>query len=248
MSVPEYSVLEILGSLTITSQSLRNRRKSSRHCQSMKQSAVSITAQDQDAVFCGRELLSKLEHHIDEIEHDASGAVTSARMSWVKAGNRKIKDWDNTILGTLRLDAGRLVAEVNSARRAAKLTREIAKRLGPTAVLTGTAVVDPAELIKKRPRYPVDGEGRSDPSPEAPEELRAMQEEVTRRHWQSWLDTRVPALGSKTPRQAARTAGGRERLEALLAEFERANADGPLSVAAPVTEIRLALGLTGQRR
>ncbi|MBI2832871.1 MAG: hypothetical protein HYX76_00410 [Acidobacteria bacterium] len=30
-----------------------------------------------------------------------------------------------------------------------------------------------------------------------------------------WLDTRAPALENKTPRQAARTARGRERLDAL---------------------------------
>ena len=38
-------------------------------------------------------------------------------LTWLKAGNRKHKDWDNTTLGTLRLDNGsRLVIEVNSAR------------------------------------------------------------------------------------------------------------------------------------
>ena len=38
------------------------------------------------------------------------------------------------ILGTLRLEQGRLVAEVNSARRAARLKREIAKRLGKAKI------------------------------------------------------------------------------------------------------------------
>ena len=73
--------------------------------------------------------------------------------------------------------------------------------------------------------------------------LLALQEEMTRRYWESWLDTRVPALGNKTPREAARSAGGRERLEALLSGFEQHDADRPSSVAAPVTEMRLALGL-----
>ncbi|HUR33313.1 MAG TPA: hypothetical protein VM032_05925 [Vicinamibacterales bacterium] len=188
------------------------------------------------------------EDHVDEIEHDASGAVTSAVMNWVKAGNRKLKDWDNTILGTLRLDAGRLVAEVNSTRRATRLRREITKRLGRAAVLTDTAVVDPSQLLGKGPRPPANQSVGSELEEEASAELRALQEEVTRRHWESWLDTRVPALGNRTPRQAVRSAGGRERLEALLAEFEQQDADGPLSVAVPVTEIRLALGLTEPRR
>lgn len=42
-------------------------------------------------------------------------------------------------------------------------------------------------------------------------------------HWEGWYNERVPALQNKTPLQAARTRGGRERLEALLIEFERRN-------------------------
>ena len=75
------------------------------------------------------------EDHINDVTHDASGAVMSASLSWVKAGNRQHKEWDNTILGTLRLEQGRLVAEVNSARRADRLKREIAKHLGEAATL-----------------------------------------------------------------------------------------------------------------
>lgn len=41
-----------------------------------------------------------------------------------------------------------------------------------------------------------------------------------------WLDTPVPALRDKTPRQAARSAAGRERLEALLLGFGRGGDGG----------------------
>jgi len=67
---------------------------------------------------------------------------------------------------------------------------------------------------------------------------------MLRQQWAGWLDTRVPALGNKTPRQAARTAKGRERLETLLAEFDRYAADGPSSMAAHLAAIRGALALT----
>ena len=66
---------------------------------------------------------------------------------------------------------------------------------------------------------------------------------MSRKHWEGWLDTRVPALGNKTPRQAARTAGGRERLEALLAEFDRDGVDGREGMAAHLATIRKALAL-----
>lgn len=92
------------------------------------------------------------EDHVDEVMRDASGAVTKASLSWVKAGNRQHKGWDNTILGTLRLEAGRLVADVNSARRADRLTREITRRLGKDATLIDTTVIDPAEALEERAR------------------------------------------------------------------------------------------------
>ena len=40
-------------------------------------------------------------------------------------------------------------------------------------------------------------------------------------HWQNWFDDPIPALGNQTPRQAAKTEKGRERLEALLLQYER---------------------------
>jgi hypothetical protein len=67
---------------------------------------------------------------------------------------------------------------------------------------------------------------------------------MIREQWEAWLDMRVPALGNKTPRQAARTAPGRERLEALLAEFDREAADGPSSVTGHLAAIRDVLALT----
>ena len=184
------------------------------------------------------------EDHSDEVTRDASGAVTSAGLSWVKAGNRQHKHWDNTVLGALRLEAGRLVVDVNSARRADRMKRETAKRLGKVATLINTTVVDPSETIKERARQRAAGERHDEPALEPPAELQALQEEMTRQQWAAWLDTRVPALGNKTPRQAARTAGGLERPEALLAQFDRDAVDGPPGTAAQLTMIRRALALT----
>lgn len=183
------------------------------------------------------------EDHVDEVVRDASGAVTGASLTWVKAGNRQHKGWDNTILGSLRLEPGRLVADVNSTRRADRLRREIAKRLPAAAILVDTNVIDPSEAIAERRRQRASG----DPTRETPAELQAIEDEMVRQHWEDWLDTRVPALGNRTPRQAARTSSGCERLEALLAEFDREAEDGPRSVATYLALIRDKLGLPKRR-
>lgn len=59
-----------------------------------------------------------------------------------------------------------------------------------------------------------------------PAELQAIEAELARKHWDAWLDTKVPALGNRTPRQAAKTSSGRERLEALLADYSQKSLSG----------------------
>jgi len=67
------------------------------------------------------------------------------------------------------------------------------------------------------PRRRAEGKGRSpgEALPEVQEALRAFMA----RHWEAWLDTKLPALRFETPREAAKTPAGRERLEALFADF-----------------------------
>jgi hypothetical protein len=182
------------------------------------------------------------EDHCHDVIHDASGAVRSVSLAWVKAGNRRHKHGENTILGMLRLDAGRLVADVNSTRRADQLKRQVARRLGQAAVLIDTTVVDPTEAIEERDHQRT-GEPGVVTLPESSGELEAIQHKMTRHEWNEWVDTRVPALGNKTPRQASRTAAGREKLEALLSEFARYAADGPSDDARHIATIRATLGL-----
>ena len=186
------------------------------------------------------------EAHVDDETLDESGALTSAVLTWIKAGNRQHKDWDNTILGTLRLEASRFVVDVNSARRREKIAKEIAKRLGPAATLIDTTVTDPIEAMTTR-RAARAGGGAPAPAelPELPRtpEIEALEAELARKHWDSWIDTKIPALGNRTPRQAARTALGRERLGALLIDYARSAERAPSAFRPDVAELRSRLGL-----
>jgi hypothetical protein len=160
------------------------------------------------------------EAHITDETYDATGALCSATLTWIKAGNRKMKDWDNTTLGTLRVNESQLVVEVNSARRRRRIEKEIAKRLGPTATLVDATVTDIVEVLKRRRSSPSASVASLPPEETIPSpELQALEAELARKHWNAWLDTKVPALGNRTPRQAAKSASGRERLQALLASY-----------------------------
>lgn len=183
--------------------------------------------------------------HLADEARDAAGALRSATLTWIKAGNRKHKDWDNTTLGALRLDGSSLVVEVNSARRRRRIEKEIAKYLGPAATLVDTTITDLAEELERRresrsrvPRHlvtPAD-------SPQSPE-LEAIETGLARKHWDAWLDTKVPALGNRTPRQAARTASGRERLEALLADYSQKSVSSRNAFGPDIGMLKRKLGL-----
>jgi hypothetical protein len=70
-----------------------------------------------------------------------------------------------------------------------------------------------------------------------------MLKEQTARHWEAWVDQPVPALGNITPREAARTPLGRERLEALLADFASHEETMPAAGHVDVRMLRGKLGL-----
>jgi hypothetical protein len=58
-------------------------------------------------------------------------------------------------------------------------------------------------------------------------EIQQYLAETMRSHWEGWVDMKIPALGQRTPREAVRTADGREAVEALLIDFERGKAIQP---------------------
>jgi hypothetical protein len=59
---------------------------------------------------------------------------------------------------------------------------------------------------------------------------------------ETWIDTKVPALGNRTPRQAAKTVRGRERRQ-ILADFARTAERSPSATRPDVEALRRTLGL-----
>lgn len=185
------------------------------------------------------------EAHIAEEACDDTGALRSATLTWIKAGNRKMKGWDNTTLGTLRVNESQLVVEVNPARRRRRIEKEIAKYLGSTATLVDTTITDLAEALEQRRQSPSFQPSHllAPADSPRPAELQAIEAELARKHWDAWLDTKVPALGNRTPRQAAKTSSGRERLEALLADYSQKSLSGRNAFEPDIVALKQKLGL-----
>jgi hypothetical protein len=194
--------------------------------------------------------LDRLEDDcMEDPEYGADGALRAVRFTWMKHGNAKHPSWDNTILGTLRIDGSRLSVSVNSQRRADAIRAEVERRLGDDAVYRTTVMESIEKALEERRTRPETPAQRRDREanerlnalPEVQEQLRAM----AAAHWERWLDEKIPALRNRTPRQASRTAEGRERLEALLqsfAEHGARQADSPFRPDVPI--LRKELGLS----
>jgi len=158
------------------------------------------------------------EEFLHGAKKNKSGKITAIELPWLKKGNKKHKSWDNTVLGHISIKAGKLILETNSEKRIHLGKKLLTKYLGEAISFQKTLIESPEQKMKGLPtsddKQPLKLE---DMPEEAQKQIKAM---VTA-HWASWFNNPIPALENKTPRQATKTMDGRERLEALLLQYER---------------------------
>lgn len=174
---------------------------------------------------------------------DASGRLARVRFSWLRRGNAQNPAWDNTVLGTIEIDGTRLYVDVNSEKREEAIRAIVAEALGERARYRATEIQSLEKLLAEPPGQPRTSE-QTAALLERPE-VKAKIAEMMAKHYERWVDEKIPALGGRTPREAARDPSGREAVEALLRQIER---DGermrPPLDAAIVRRLRERLGLT----
>lgn len=178
--------------------------------------------------------------------------IVKANIPWFggKAEARK-RLAGKVLLGNIKIDRDRLIAEVNSNQRSLRIRRLIERRLGPGAKYK-TTVIEPIESqFQERWKAAVGGarseandtEGGGVLPADAPE-IRAMMEKTAKQHWDAWFDLPVPALNDMTPREAAKTEEGRELLESLLLLYENHAAVSSDNALRPdVVALRRQLGM-----
>lgn len=160
------------------------------------------------------------EDLLQSAKYDDQGVLREVTISWIKKGNRRMKSWDNTLLGTIRISGRSMTVEVNSDERASRIRGEIEKRLGLAAVYKTTEVIpiDLGKIAKNAAPRPARDEGSE--LLKDPEAQRAMRE-MLQKQVESWVREKIPALGGRTPLQAVKDADGREMVEALVLDYER---------------------------
>jgi hypothetical protein len=117
-------------------------------------------------------------------------------------------DDGSLVLGTVGLKNKMLVLEVNSQQRAERGRAMIEPALGGLVGEPLTESRTVAQLMASRPA------GGSKPlsSGLSPDEEQAVLQANMDRHYMNLLDEPVPMLGNMTPRRAAKSAKGREKL------------------------------------
>lgn len=209
-----------------------------------------LRCSEQEA-FDGLKSLALYQSQDDILEdetRDENESLLEVSFDWLRKGNKKHKSWDNTILGRLTISGAILTAEVNSEKRAKKIQSEIAKRLGKKAVFkraeheSTDAKLEELEAQSGTPEF--EAALREQEAFQALPEVQAIVKAQMEAHWEGWYNERVPALQNKTPLKAARTKAGRERLEALIRDFERTNENVPHpALRVDVAAMRKKLGL-----
>jgi hypothetical protein len=180
-------------------------------------------------------------------ERTARGELKSVRFNWTKPGNQMHENWSTTIIGHIEIKARRLVAEVNSARRAQEFKTLVEERLGGEARLRADRIQSVEKMLAER-----NGPGPGDSVREAESnalaehpEVQARVQQMMAEHFERWVTEKIPALNGQTPLEAVRDPDGREKVMALVIEAERsARRMKPPVDPVALRRVRERLGLT----
>ncbi len=173
-----------------------------------------------------------------EFEND-----TPIKIPWLKKDNKLHGHWENTIMGNLTIADNELIIDVNSQARVKKIRTLIDKYLGNAARHLKTTI-ESMELINKKHTSGLQASKQKRNDFNETPEAKAIMKAFAKRHWDNWIYESIPALGGLTPLEATRSKEGREKLEALLFDFENKGRRLPGDFITPdVQALRKKLGL-----
>ena len=143
---------------------------------------------------------------------------SGTRFAWLEPGGIGQRS-----LGSVEVKGDRLVLECMSEGRLARGRALLEEHLGSAITHRGDSVQDPWAAIAERKEGPPSiGQEKT---PAIPPEVEAeLLHPIMDQHYRAWPDVPVPALGGKTPREAAAGKEGRKKVADLIREIEHAEA------------------------
>ena len=150
--------------------------------------------------------------------------IKRIQFPWLKKGNKKHKDWENTVLGQVIIEKGKLILETNSEKRTEKGKKLLLKYLGNNIQFQNTLLETPEQKLASMPE-------NEEPSDLIPQnmlpEIQGHMKVMAQNYWEGWFDEPIPALDNQTPIQATQSQSGREKLAALLTYYEYIDSQRP---------------------
>ena len=148
---------------------------------------------------------------------DDEGQLLAIDMPWLKRGKKQ--QIEKSLMGTVNIQAGRMLVELNSRERAVSMKRRVAQRLRKCAKLLIDKIQSLDSMLEDEfvpsSEFQFD-QFRIKSKYSASETLR---KQMDWQHWQTWIHTSIPALDGLTPKQAMGTPNERRKLEVLIAGF-----------------------------
>ncbi len=163
-------------------------------------------------------VITKVHYELDEVAAvreilaaHPGFAAEEAGFVWLEGTDQ---DRGRRVLGRIELEGKKLRLETWSERRAERGRSLLEGLLGDRLRYRSTSCEDPLQGDRRAPRR----EKQANPIP--PELEAELMQEFMERHYRDWSDQPLPALGGRTPRQAARLKTGRPKVIALLKMME----------------------------
>ena len=184
---------------------------------------------------------------LSDAHRDTTGELTQVCFQWHTAGNAIHPEWDNTRMGEININGKRLTGEVNSEARADALRQHIETALGAGVRYRACEIRSMEQMLAEARASPSANQNEIRAESERLAELPEVRAEVARMmaaHWERWIDLPIPMLDGRTPREAVKDRDGREIVESLVIQGERAGRSmKPPTDEAVFRRVRERLGL-----
>jgi hypothetical protein len=130
--------------------------------------------------------------------------------------DKRNKEGSATILGTAEIKDNKLILESNSRKRLEKGKKLILEALSDAIIHKVDTFQDPMEALKAYKESSAEK-----PMNELPMEIQQQYyTQFMQKHSEKWLREKIPALDGKTPMQAVKTKGGKNKVIKLLKSIE----------------------------
>ena len=129
----------------------------------------------------------------------------------------------NTILGTVFIKNKKMIFQTNSLERFKKWKNKI-KNMPIEFIKTDYTYLDDIQAKYSKGNKDLKSKKREDLVLNIPEEdFKKIALDWWEKYYNDWIDTKIPAPGNITPKQAIITKSGKKKVKALIDDFENSN-------------------------